>query len=136
LTKKKVNDLAYKIIGSAIEVHKELGPGLLESIYEQSMLIELELRGLLTLNQVEIPVKYKGRNLPQKYIMDLLVEDTIIVELKAVSEIHDIHQAQVLTYMKLAKKPKGLIINFNASNIVHSGSISLVNEVFASLPDE
>ena len=101
------------IIGAAIEVHRHLGPGLLESAYEQCLCHELHLRGLSFRCQVDLPLSYKGIKLDCGYRIDLIVGDEIVVELKAVEKILPIHEAQLLTYMKLAAKPVGLLINFN-----------------------
>ena len=101
------------IIGAAIEVHCALGPGLLESAYEQCLCHELHLRGLAFKRQVDLPLTFKGVQLDCGYKLDVLVEDTIVVELKSVEKLLPIHQAQLLTYMKLAGKPVGLLINFN-----------------------
>jgi GxxExxY protein len=105
--------LTEKIIGAAIEVHKALGPGLMENIYEECLCYELKLRGLSFQRQVEVPLFYKGKNLGCGYRLDLLVEETVILELKCVERILPVHQAQLLTYLKLMKKPVGLLINFN-----------------------
>ena len=105
--------LDKKIIGAAIEVHRALGPGLLESAYEQCLCHELELKGLLFDSQRELPVEYKGKNLDCGYRLDIVVDDSIILELKAVETIEPIHKAQLLTYMKLAGISIGLLINFN-----------------------
>ena len=113
LTKETYNDLSKYIIGAAIEVHKELGPGLLESVYETCMVEELESRGLRVKNQVPLPVFYKGKKLDKEFVLDLLVEDEIIVELKSVEELKTVHEIQLLTYLKLANKKLGLLINFN-----------------------
>ncbi len=102
-----------KIIGCAMEVHRHLGPGLLESAYEECLAHELYLNKVDFHRQVPIPVTYKGLNLECGYRMDILVEDTLIIELKSVERILPIHEAQLLTYMKLSKVNKGLIINFN-----------------------
>ena len=107
------NPLTGVIIGAAIEVHRALGPGLLESTYAYCLESELASRGLAFKKEVEVPVDYKGRTLDCGYRIDLLVEDKVVVELKAVDKIHALHEAQLLTYMKLAKKPTGLLINFN-----------------------
>ena len=104
-------ELTEKIIGAAIEVHKELGPGFIESIYENSLVVELRRRGLKVTQQVELPVKYKGTEVGL-HRLDLLIEDTIIVELKAVKDIEDIHFAIVKSYLKALGKNHGLIINF------------------------
>ena len=113
LTKETYNYLSNYIIGAAIEVHKELGPGLLESVYEACMVEELESRGLRVKNQVPLPVFYKGKKLDKEFVLDLLVEDEIIVELKSVEELKTVHEIQLLTYLKLANKKLGLLINFN-----------------------
>jgi GxxExxY protein len=101
------------IIGAAIEVHRHLGPGLLESAYEECLCHELHLRGLDFKRQVELPVLYKGLNLDCGYKIDLVVQDEVILELKSVEKLLLVHQAQLLTYMKLANKRVGLLINFN-----------------------
>ena len=104
----------YPIIGAAIEVHRVLGPGLLESAYEECLCHELNSRGIPFRRQVEIPVEYKGIKLDCGYTADLVVDDTVIVELKAVEHIARVHEAQLLTYMKLLSIRKGLLINFHA----------------------
>ncbi|MFH0888729.1 MAG: GxxExxY protein [Planctomycetota bacterium] len=104
-------ELTEKIIGSAIEVHKQLGPGFIESIYENALVIELQHRGLKVSQQVGLAVKYKGTDVGQ-HRLDLLVENTIIVELKVVKMIEDIHFAIVKSYLKALGKNHGLIINF------------------------
>jgi len=103
------------IIGAAIEVHRWLGPGLLESAYEECLCHELHLRGLNFRRQVELPVLYKGLRLDCGYTIDLVVQNEVILELKPVGRLLPIHQAQLLTYMKLAGKSVGLLINFNVS---------------------
>ena len=134
MTKKEVTDLSYKIVGCAINVHKELGPGLLESVYEKCLKYELELQGYKVIQQLKVPVNYKGISLDVDLRLDLLVEDTIIVELKAIENILPVHEAQLLTYMKLLKKPQGLLINFYTDNITKSMK-PFVNEIFNKLPD-
>jgi len=131
-TQKSVNDLSYKIIGCAIEVQKELGPGLLESIYQKCMVEELRYRNLSFQSQLKIPIKYKNIEMDCDLRLDILVEDLIIVELKAVESLLPLFSAQLLTYMKLLKKPKGLLINFNSDNIVVN-TTSLVNQYFSEL---
>jgi GxxExxY protein len=118
-------ELTEKILGAAIEVHKALGPGLLESAYEECLCLELNLRGLRFERQITVPVSYKGINLDCGYKLDLLVEDTVILELKCVERIASIHEAQLLTYMKLLKKPVGFIINFNVP-VLRSGIVRKV----------
>ena len=107
------DQLTSKIIGSAIEVHKTLGPGLLESAYEKSLAYELKLSNLNVKRQVRLPVTYKEVEIEQGYKLDLLVNDEVIVELKHVDYILDVHEAQVLTYLQLSKYNRALLINFN-----------------------
>jgi GxxExxY protein len=101
------------IIGAAIEVHRTLGPGLLESAYEECLCHELHLRGLAFQHQVDLPVPYKGLKLDCGYKMDVVVEDEVVLELKSIEKILPVHEAQLLTYMKLSVKRVGLLINFN-----------------------
>ena len=108
-----LNQLSQDFIAAAIEVHKELGPGLLESVYEDCLCEELTIRGIRFQSQVEIPLVYKGRDTGKTFRMDMLIEDMLIVELKAVEELKPVHEVQLLTYMKLAQKPLGLLVNFN-----------------------
>ena len=108
-----LNGISKKIIGCAIEVHKELGAGLLESVYETCLILELEKQGLHVESQVDSPLYYKGQLTDKKFRIDLLVENEVIVELKSVNEVLPIYEAQLLTYLKLANKHLGLIINFN-----------------------
>lgn len=135
-TKKHLNEVTYQLIGAAIEVHKELGPGLLESVYEKCYKKELQLRGILFQSQLNVPVSYKGVELDTELRVDLLAEENIVVELKATEAIAPVHEAQLLTYIRLLKKPKGIIINFNCTNIFKEGQKTMVNERFASLPEE
>jgi len=107
------DELSHKVIGCAIEVHRELGPGLLESAYEQCLAHELRLNGIPFDLQKIMPVEYKGVLIDCGYRLDLLVEGRLILELKAVAAIDPIHEAQILTYLKLAKMKMGLLINFN-----------------------
>jgi len=112
--------LSGEVIGAAIEVHKQLGPGLLESAYEECLCRELELRGKLYERQKPLPLVYKGLSLDCGYRIDLLVEGGLVVEIKSVDALAPIHEAQLLTYMKLAKVKVGLLINFN-SRVVKDG---------------
>ncbi|KXK49798.1 MAG: GTP-binding signal recognition particle [Chlorobi bacterium OLB5] len=105
-TQKQINELSYKIIGCAIEVHKELGPGLLETVYETCLTDELKSAGFRVTNQMLVPIKYKGKTLNSNFILDILVEDTIIVELKTVEKILPVHKAQLHTYLKLTINQK------------------------------
>jgi GxxExxY protein len=136
LTQKILNQLTFKIIGCAIEVHKVLGPGLLECIYEKCLIHELKLNGFNVKSQQSIPLLYKGIVMDCDLRFDILVDDQIIVELKAVEAIHPIFEAQLLTYMKLLQKPKGVLINFNCKNLFHEGQKTFVNEYYANLPKE
>lgn len=136
MTQKELTELGYRIVGCAIEVHKQLGPGLLECIYEECFIEELKSNGFQVEAQERIPLIYKGKILKSELKLDLLIDDCIIVELKAVDEIHPIFKAQLLTYLKLSGMPKGLLINFNCENITSKGLVSLVTEKFANLPVE
>uniref|UniRef100_A0A832A851 GxxExxY protein n=1 Tax=Desulfacinum infernum TaxID=35837 RepID=A0A832A851_9BACT len=109
----EANEITSQIIGAAIEVHRHLGPGLLESTYEECLAHELSLRGVAFRRQHPLPLTYKGKILDCGYRLDFLVEDRVIVELKACEQIEPIHKAQVLTYLKLTGCPVGLLINFN-----------------------
>jgi GxxExxY protein len=112
-------ELTGEIIAAAIEVHRVLGPGLLESAYEVCLCEELGSRGLECDRQVILPVAYKGVNLDCGYRLDLVVAKAVVVELKCVSEISDLHKAQLLTYLKLSRKSVGLLLNFNVSLMKH-----------------
>lgn len=136
MTQIEINNLAYKVVSCAIEVHKLLGPGLLESIYEECFIEELKSNDFQVISQEKIPLVYKGKILKSELKLDLLINDCIIVELKAVDEMHPIYKSQLLTYLKLTGIPKGLLINFNCENIVKSGLVSLVTDKFARLPKE
>ncbi len=109
----ELNELSGEVIGAAIEVHRELGPGLLESSYEASLQHELALRGINSIRQVLKPIRYKNLEIPDAYRIDLLVDDTLVVELKTVSELLPVHHAQVLTYLRMSEKHIGLLINFH-----------------------
>ena len=108
-----INFITSKIIGCAIEVHKNLGPGLLESAYEECMIFELKKAGLKTERQIGIPIVYKDIRMDCGYRIDILVDNTVVIELKSVDTLHPVHEAQILTYMKFASKQIGLLINFN-----------------------
>ncbi len=134
MTKKEITQLSYEITGFAIKVHKALGPGLLESVYEECLKIELIKNGYDVKQQLYFPINYEGIEIETKLVVDLLVNDTIIIELKAVEEVLPIHEAQLLTYMKVLKKPQGLLINFFTNNITKSMK-PFINEFFKELPD-
>lgn len=106
--------LTRRIIGAAIEVHRTLGPGLLESVYERALCIELDLRALKYQHQVRIPALYKGRSVGD-YCVDLIVEDAVVVEVKSVVVVAPVFEAQLITYMKLTKRRRGLILNFHSA---------------------
>ncbi len=112
------NELTKTIIGAAIEVHRSLGPGLLESTYEACLFYEIEQSGLYVEKQVELPVRYKNVHLEIGYKIDLIIENQIIVELKSVKELLPIHTAQLITYLKLSKKSVGLLVNFNEAKLI------------------
>jgi len=135
VSKKQMNELSYNIIGAAIEVHKHLGPGLLEGIYEKCFLKELELRDIRYASQVSAPIVYKGLSLDTELRLDLLVEDILCVELKAQQQLLPVHEAIMLSYMQLLQKPKGILINFHCNNIFREGQKTLVNSLFSKLPD-
>ena len=121
-----INQLTGQIIGAAIEVHKTLGPGLLESAYEECLCRELSLRGFSYERQKEVPVKYKGVSLDCGYRLDIVVSESVVLELKACDRLERIHQAQLLTYLKLTGIKYGLLINFNVS-VLKDGIKRMVN---------
>jgi len=135
-TQKYIDHLSYNIIGCAIEVHKLLGPGLLESIYTKCLIQELKIKGYVVCNQLMIPLDYKGVEMNCELRLDILVDNLIIIELKSVEKIHPVFEAQILTYMKLLKKPKGILINFNCKNLFYEGQKTFVNEFYAKLPKD
>ncbi len=107
------NEISKIIIGSAIEVHKHLGPGLLESVYQECLMYELGMEGLMVENEKYLPISYKKLSINRGYRIDLLVEDKVVIELKTVEELLNVHEAQILTYLKLGSYKLGLLINFN-----------------------
>ena len=111
----EINQITEKIIGCAIEVHKNIGPGLLESAYEECLVYELRKAGLIVDQQVAVPVVYKEIKLDYGYRIDVLIENKVVIELKTVDAFAPVHEAQILTYMKFASKSLGLLINFNAA---------------------
>jgi GxxExxY protein len=122
------NEISHAIIGAAIEVHRVLGPGLLESVYEGALSFELRAKGFNVRQQQELPVKYKGVDLHGSFRMDILVNDLVIVEVKAVERLLSVHEAQLLTYLKLANKKLGLVLNFN-SNTIRTSVRRVVNNL-------
>ncbi len=113
MTRERLNELGAIILDACITVHRELGAGLLESAYTNALLREFELRNICALNQVSIEMNYKGKDLGKVCVIDILVENEIILEIKSVDEIHPIHEAQLITYLKIADKRLGYLINFN-----------------------
>jgi len=135
INKAFLDDLEYRITGACIEVHKSLGPGLLESIYHKCLIRELQLQSISFNSEQLIIVPYKDILLDSELRADLFIENCIVVELKSVETILPIHEAQLLTYMKLLKAPKGLLINFNCTNIINNGKKPFVNEFYRSILD-
>jgi len=115
----ELNKITEKIIGCAIEVHRYLGPGMLESAYEECLAYELKKNGLSFERQKPVPIIYKEVKIEYGYRIDILVEDEVVIELKTVEEFLPVHEAQILTYMKFADKPLGLLINFNADMLIN-----------------
>ncbi len=121
-----VNELTYEIRGAIFDVYNELGPGLLESVYEEALVFELKERGLEVERQVEVPILYKGNELKTPLRLDLFIENTIIVELKSVEDMKPVFAKQLLTYLRLLDKRVGLLVNFSANNI-REGIIRIAN---------
>ncbi|MEI7487344.1 MAG: GxxExxY protein [Chryseobacterium sp.] len=136
ITQKLINELAYKVVGACIEVHKLAGPGLYEQVYHQCLEKELSLLGLKYKSELEIPFFYKGEQVNCKLKCDFLIEDLIVLELKSVSEIHQIHKAQTMNYMNLLKVPRSILVNFNVVNLYHDGCDSFASKLFKELPKE
>ncbi len=136
MNKRLIDKLSYDVLGAAIVVHKEIGPGLLESVYHDCLKHELSSRHINFITELVVPVNFKGMSIEADLRCDLFIEGLLVVELKAVSAFIPIHQAQLLTYMKLLKAPKGLLINFNSVNLFRDGQKILVNEVYRNLPDD
>ncbi len=129
MNKAELDNIGTKIVDAAYSVHKELGPGLLESVYEFCLIEELKSRNLTINSQMKLPVVYKGKMLNKEFIIDLLVENEIIIELKAVEIVLPVHEVQLLTYMKLADKKLGYLINFNVP-IIKEGIKRKINGYF------
>ncbi len=121
------NEISYEIRGAIYDVYKELGPGLLESVYEEALVCELTNRGLKVERQRKVPVVYKGVLLSTELRLDVIVEDLVIVELKSVVELLPVHFKQILTYLRLTGKHLGILVNFNTDDIVHKGIHRVVN---------
>jgi len=133
ISKAQIKDLVYQTNGAAIEVHKILGPGLLESVYHKCLTHELKLRQIKFQSEMVIPIEYKGLEFDTSLKADLLIENCLLVELKSVSEVLPLHETQLLTYMKLLKASIGLMINFNVTHIFNEGQKTYVNELYRYL---
>lgn len=127
------NEITEKVIGAAIEVHRTIGPGLLESMYEECLCIELKSMGIHFKRQVHLPINYKGVKLESSYRMDLLIEDRVVVEIKATEDTPPIHAARVLTYLRSSNLPVGLLINFNVV-LLKDGLKRIVNSYLGPPP--
>lgn len=136
ITQKYLDELTYEVIGSAIEVHKIMGRGLLENVYHQCMKEELAQRKIFFSTEMKVPLVYKTKELKLDFKCDLFIENCLIVELKSVTQANPIFEAQLLTYMKQLKAPKGILINFNCFNIFKEGQKTFVNEYFTNLPEK
>ena len=115
-----INEITYEIRGAIYDVYKELGPGLLESVYEEALVYELEQRGLKAERQKQVPITYKGNVIKTDLRLNLILEDQVIVELKSVDEMKKVFYKQLLTYLRLTHKPVGILVNFNTDNILTS----------------
>lgn len=135
MTKDKLDQLTFEVIGAAIEVHKVLGPGLLESVYAKCLAKEFEIRKIQYSTELNIPLIYKNYNLDTNLRCDFLIENVIVLEIKSVLEMSPIFEAQILSYMNLLNVPKGILINFNCKNIFHQGQKTYVNSIFSLLED-
>jgi len=122
------NQISYRIIGAALDIHKSIGPGLLESAYENALVYELEAAGFEVKSQLSMPFNYKGKHLDVGYRIDLMVENKVIVEIKSVENLLPVHHAQLLTYLRLSNRKLGLLINFNCSKL-NEGIHRVVNNL-------
>ena len=135
ISKKYLSDLTYTLLGCFINVHKELGPGLLEKVYHQCLIEELKYEIISFKSELEVPIKYREKEIDTKLRVDLLIQNCLVVELKSVKEIQPIFEAQILTYMHLLKAPKGIIVNFNCLNLFKQGQKTFVNDIFRELSE-
>jgi GxxExxY protein len=135
ITKAYLNELTYQINAACIEVHKILGPGLMESVYHKCLEQEFLLRGIKAVSEQKISLHYKGIDVDTDFRCDFLIEGIIILEIKSVEKLLPIHQSQLLTYMSLIQKPKGILVNFNVTNLMQEGQQTLVNQYFRKLPE-
>ncbi len=121
-----LNDLSHEVIGAAIEVHRNLGPGLLESVYQSCLFVELQNRKISFKAQAVVPIQYKGKLIEKDFILDFLIEESLVVELKSLEVVLPVHKAQLLTYLRLTNKSLGLLINFNEV-LLTNGITRIVN---------
>jgi GxxExxY protein len=135
MNKRYLDKLTYEVIGAAIEVHRSLGAGLLESVYHDRIKYELAQRKIKFQTELTVPVKFKNIVLDTDLRCDLFIEGCLAVELKSVAELLPVNEAQLLIYMKLLKPPKGILINFNCVNLFRQGQKTFVNEFFRNLPE-
>ncbi|MFY1047091.1 GxxExxY protein [Chryseobacterium sp. GP-SGM7] len=133
ITQSYLTDLTYKINGACIEVHKILGAGLLESVYHKCLEEEFSLRHINFKSELKIPVLYKGKEIKCDFFCDFLIENQIVLEIKSVATINEIHRTQILNYINLMQKPKGILINFNVKNLYHQGQETFVNKYYEML---
>ena len=136
MTKKYLDDLTYKIIGCCISVHSELGPGLLESVYHRCLEEEFRHQKVKFQSEVIVPVVYRGLELNTQLKADFYIDNCLVLELKAVEGIHPVHEAQLLTYLKLLEAPKGILVNFNCTNIFREGQKTYITEKYRNLDDK
>jgi GxxExxY protein len=135
ITKTYLKDLVYKVNGAAIEVHKALGPGLLESVYHKCLKKELLLRNISFESEVWVPVNYKGISMDAELKCDFFIENILVLEIKAIDNLPPIHEAQILSYMRLLNVPLGLLLNFHSVNLFKEGQRTFVNEIYRELPE-
>ena len=133
VTQKYITDLTYRINGACIEVHKILGAGLAEIVYQKALEKEFEIRNIPFKSEFKISVIYKEQNLNCDFKCDFLIEDLIVLEIKSVSQTLDLHKFQVIIYMNLLKVPKGILVNFNVKNLYHNGQETFINKYFDQL---
>ncbi len=135
ITKTYLKNLIYKVNGAAIDVHTALGPGLLESVYHKCLCHEFNNRGIKYKSQLLVPVIYKQLKLDTELRCDFYIENILPLEIKAVEYVLPVHEAQIITYMKLLEAPEGLMINFNVTHIFKEGQKTYVNELYRTLPE-
>ncbi|AWG23082.1 GxxExxY protein [Flavobacterium faecale] len=134
ITQKYLDELTYEVIGASIEVHRIIGRGLLETVYHQCLKEELSIRNINFKSEIKIPLIYKGKELVTDFRCDFFIENCLVVELKSVTQMIPIYEAQLQTYMNLLKAPKGILLNFNCFNLFKEGQKTFVNEHFKKLP--